>query len=410
MKTQSNFLERARALGHSEELLSQGIPVTSNITVKNVDELRKVIRIFNPDYGPQLAQQLFGNIPLSDPKTDGSAYGTLRRVNEFLYSDSELSPEDRARIKPNFPVQVATTSDPSYTISTPTIITTSGGAPWGTNNLNIGTLTFTQGGYISVYGVALNIVVDDIVRNGTSGGAMSDINILGVTGTNGATGGTGTTGATGSGGTKSSCTVAGSEPGDAGGPGGTGSAGNTGSPGGPGNTATPSYQASIKVTGTLTMGSGANPKFSVYTCSGTGGSGGQGGAGGQGGTGGSGADGANCECTGTNGGNAGNGGPGGTGGAGGNAGAAVNAAGNVVINIPQAYFALISSSSLVAPPGNFGNGGAPGAGGAPGGYGSSGKHSSSGNSGNTGTAGGTGSYGTASSVTGAPGLIQVNPF
>ncbi|ASU33540.1 hypothetical protein [Mucilaginibacter xinganensis] len=405
---QTSFRERAQQLGHSLELLDMGLSVTSTTKVQDVDQLRDVTRIFNPNYGPALTEKLFGNIPLTDAETDGSAYGTLRRVNEFLYGDAPLAASDRKRVAPSFPIQMETTSAQAYTLTGPTIISPTQPAPWG-NNQNIGVLTINDGAYLSVYQTAFNLITDGLVRIGSSGSTnLADINIFGATGTYGGTGSGGSVGATGSVGTNSSCTVSGSEPGDAGGPGGTGGTGGTGGPGGPGGTGLPSYQATITINGTVTVGN--NPQISIWTRSGTGGSGGVGGTGGQGGTGGNGANGANCECTGTNGGNAGNGGSGGTGGLGGNAGAATNASGNIVVNVPSAYAGLFTSASFVAPPGNYGTGGGAGSGGVAGSAGSSGKHSDGGNGGSKGATGSIGNNGNASTQSGTPATISISPF
>ena len=406
--TQTTFRERAQKLGHSLELLDRGMVVSSIINVKDIDQLRDITRIFHPNHGPELAEQLFGNIPLTDPETDGTAYGTLRRVNQFLYGDAPLSASDRKRIAPNFPTTVDTVSAESYTLTGPTIISPTVAPPWG-NNQNIGTLTINQGAYLSVYQLPFTLIADSIVRIGDNGNSnLADINIFGATGSAGGTGSYGSAGATGSGGTSSSCTVAGSEPGDAGGPGGTGSTGGTGGPGGPGGTGIPSYQATITINTSVTVGN--NPQISIWTRSGTGGSGGPGGTGGNGGQGGNGYNGANCECTGTNGGNAGNGGTGGTGGVGGTAGAAVNASGNIVVNVPTAYSALFTTASLVAPPGNYGPGGPAGSGGGAGSAGSAGKHSNGGSSGSSGGTGSIGNNGTPSSVSGTPATITISPF
>lgn len=406
--TQTTFRERAQRLGHSLELLDLGMTVSTTINVTDPDGLRDVTRIFNPNYGPELADALFGNIPLTDSETDGSAAGTLRRLNQFLYGDAPLSDSDRKRIAPSFPIGVQAVSAQDYTLTGPTVISPSSAAPWGSNQ-NIGVLTINQGAYLSVYQTPFTLVCDGLVRIGNNGVSnLADINIFGATGSSGGTGTVGNAGSTGSGGTSSSCTVAGSEPGDAGGPGGTGGSGGTGGPGGPGGTGIPSYQASITINGPVTVGS--NPQISVWSRSGTGGSGGTGGQGGVGGAGGNGYNGANCECTGTNGGNAGNGGTGGTGGQGGSAGAAINASGNVIISVPQAYASAFTTASLVAPPGNYGPGGSPGAGGGAGSAGSAGKHSNGGSSGTSGATGSIGNNGATSSVSGTPATITVSPF
>src|SRR5689334_4490210 len=401
----STFRERAQRLGHSLDLLDAGMTVTSTITVQNVDDLKTAVQmLLGPNQPADLADQLFGNIPMGDPDTDGTAEGTLRRVNQFIYGDTELHSKDRERIKHAFPMSVDATSAGPYTPTAPVIIDN----PVKPQLFNYGTVTLNQGIYINIYNTVITLFcMDKLVRVGNNGNSnIGDINIFGATGTSPGPGSPGPTGATGSGGTSSSCTVSGSEPGDAGGPGGTGGTGITGGPGDNGGTGRPSLQAIFNINDSITS---ASPVF-FLTRSGTGGSGAPGGKGGTGGRGGDGAAGANCECTGTNGGNAGSGGTGGTGGRGGDAGAAINAAGNIVVNLPKAYLNKVIKNELTAPAGNFREGRGPGAGGSPGSGGGAGKHSNGGGPGNSGVKGAIGNHGNSSSVTGTPGQIKFHVF
>lgn len=395
------FRERAQRLGHSLELLDKGIPVTSTATVDTPEQLREAIRLSNPFTGPELAKQLFGNIPLKSSSEDGSAAATLRRVNEYIYGNGVLSEQDRERIKYAFPMKLQATSIPVWTPTSPVSINN----PAQAQTYNVGTLTLNQGIYISVYQTVFTLCVDDVIRNGNNGNptAYGDINIYGMTGTTGTGGGPGTQGATGSLGSQSSCTVSGSEPGDPGGPGGTGGVGHTGGSGFPGGDGQPSYQATINFIKSITG------NIYIFSRSGTGGIGGPGGTGGRGGQGGNGRDGANCECTGTNGGNAGNGGDGGMGGTGGNGGNGKDRSADIVVNVISAYKQNVSGSTGAAPYGNYGLGGPGGPGGPPGSKGSGGKHSDDGSAGSNGITGATGAHGNPGTIQGKSATITINP-
>ena len=397
-----SFLERAKRLGHSVELLEQGIPVSSTITVETVEQLKAAVLQGNQFAGPDLAQQLFGAIPLTNENDDRTAAGTIRRVQQYLYTDAELGAGDRERIKSAFPMKLDAISIPKWTPTGPVKINN----PAQKQTYNVGTLTLNQGIYISVYSTSFVLCVDDVIRNGNNGNptAYGDINIYGMTGATGKNGDPGNTGATGSHGTGSSCTVSGSEPGANGGPGGTGGTGNTGTNGTDGSDGQPSYDATINITGSVTG------NLYIFSKSGTGGQGGQGGQGGRGGQGGDGADGANCECTGTNGGNAGNGGNGGMGGTAGNGGNGKTRQADIVVNVINTGIKNVSGSTMAAP---VGGAGLPGVGGNPGpagSKGSKGKHSDDGRSGSSGVTGSTGPSGKPGTTTGLSATITINPI
>jgi len=400
-----SFKERARLLGHSLELLEADVPITSFISVKDVDQLKEIItKLSDTANNPQLISQLFGNVPLTDPATDHTASGTIRRVNEFIYANAPLDPSDRERIKGAFPIQIQATSSPDYTPTAPVKIN----SPVTPVVYNYGTVTLNQGIYINFYNtIVTGFTCDNLIRNGNNGNPnIGDINILGATGSNGTGGPVGTNGNKGSTGSGGTCTVSGSEPGDNGGKGGTGSAGATGTAGNPGGPGLASQTAVFTINNSIVSNSGAAILF--FTRSGTGGSGGKGGTGGAGGAGGKGGDGANCECTGTSGGNGGAGGKGGNGGRGGDAGNATNQNGGISVTIPAAYASLVNKGSTLAPPGNFGLGGAFGTGGAAGGGSSGGKGHSGGSAGTTGSNGSAGSPGNASQTAGIAATITIN--
>lgn len=398
-----SFLERAERLGHSTELLKQGVSVTSIITVETVEQLKATILQGNQFASPELGQQLFGAIPLTDPDHDRTAAGTIRRVEQYIYSkDYELGDADRQRIKGAFPMKLEAISIPTWTPTGPVSINN----PAQKQTYNVGTLTLNQGIYINVYSTSFLLCVDNVIRNGNNGNptAYGDINIYGMTGATGKNGDPGNTGATGSAGTGSSCTVSGSEPGANGGPGGTGGTGLTGTNGIDGSDGQPSYDATINITGSVTG------NLYIFSKSGTGGQGGQGGQGGRGGQGGQGADGANCECTGTNGGNAGNGGNGGLGGTAGNGGNGKNRKADIVVNVINSGIKNVSGSTMAAPVGAAGQPGLGGNPGPAGGAGSAGKHSDGGGSGNSGVTGSTGGTAKSGTNTGLSATININPI
>ncbi|WPV64825.1 hypothetical protein [Chitinophaga sp. LS1] len=385
-----SFKERAERLGHSLELLEKGIPVTTFITVKDVDQLKEITNLFiDRENNPNIGAQLFGNVPLTDVQNDRTAAGTLRRVNEFIYGDAELHPADRERIKGAFPMQIQATSESNYTPTGPETFN----SPVIPLTFNYGTVTLNQGVYINFYNTVVNgFTMDTLVRNGDNGNSeIGDFNIFGTNGSKGS---------------KGTCTVSGSEPGDKGGNGGNGTAGATGGAGNPGGPGLASCQAIFTINNAITTSTGKPVVF--FTRSGTGGSGGNGGTGGNGGNGGKGGNGANCECTGTKGGNGGNGGSGGSGGRGGDAGNGVNCAGDITVMIPSAMASMVTKGSATAPPGNFGQGGAPGGGGAKGTGGDGGKGHGDGTNGTKGATGSQGNPGSASQVSGTPATITIN--
>ncbi|WP_162915574.1 hypothetical protein [Paraflavitalea soli] len=400
-----SFRERAERLGHSLELLDQGIPITSLITVKDVEQLKALTNVFaDRENNPDLCNQLFGNVPLTSVQDDRSAAGTLRRVNEYIYGDAELHPSDRERIKSAFPMQIQATSADPYTPTAPVKINN----PVTPQVFNYGTVTLNQGIYINFYNtVVTGFTMDTLIRNGTNGNPnIGDFNIFGATGSNGAVVTKGATGTNGGGGSGGTCTVSGSEPGDNGGPGGPGTPGATGSPGNPGGPGLASYSAVFTIN-TSVVSNSSHPVL-FFTRSGTGGSGSNGANGGVGGNGGNGGGGANCECTGTSGGNGGAGGPGGSGGRGGDAGNGVNSAGGIVLNVPTASANLVTTNGAIAPPGGFGQGGAPGAGGSGGTAGGGGKGHGGGTNGSKGATGSPGSPGSASQVSGTAATFTIN--
>ncbi len=406
MPTKLNFYQRAEKLGHSIERLKAGETIWSTITISDIDTLKLFLdEGLTPAECEKLAEELFGNIPVTDPEKDASAGGILRRVEGFLYGSMPLSDLDRERTKSLFPVTIdAISAQDPPPINTPQNLGTGGTMAY----VNYQTMTLENGGYFIIYNKPLTFAVDTLIRNGGGAGQFFDINIFGATGgagNPGSVGGTGGKGGDGSNGTCSSPGIAG----NSGGPGNTGTSGSTGSAGFTGLDGAPSMLANITITTSIT---GTAPVLTVATRSGTGGAGGPGGTGGVGGQGGKGGDGATCGCEGTNGGNGAPGGRGGVGGTGGAGGNGVDAAANITVTVPIGQLANAVGFTSTAPFGVGGTGGTGGVGGTGGagggGGGASGCPGHSGGSGSgqggSGARGGNGLNGT---IKGNPALIII---
>lgn len=400
-----DFYERAAKLGHSRSRLDAGETIRSTVTIPTIDALKEFLdEGRSPEGRKTLAEDLFGNLEVKDPKTDGTAKGILTRVQRFLYGNDPLDEADRRRTQSVFPMKVDAISAANATINTPQNLGTGGTMAY----VNYGTLTLESGGYFILYNKPLTFNVDTLIRNGGGTDEFYDINIYGATGSTGNTGGTGGVGGVGSGGGRGTCASPGVA-GNSGGPGGTGGTGSVGYTGDVGGAGMASEVAMITITTSI---EGSAPLLTVATRSGTGGVGGVGGRGGTGGTGGKGGDGESCGCEGTNGGNGGVGGRGGTGGAGGTGGNGVNANANISVTVPAGQLSNVQKFSWPAPPGSGGNpgGGGPGGGGGngggEGGSGSCPKHGG-GSGGGSGGQGNPGSHGNGGTVEGNPAEIIV---
>jgi hypothetical protein len=394
----STFYERAAKLGHSRELLEQGIAIQSRIIVENIEQLRELLNLDLSKQGrEQLVEQLFAGIPAPP---DDTAPGILENVGKYLYGNAELSKETRALIHTLFPMSITADSNPDETISTKYELKTNDPV----YIKNWGTLTLANGGCLIAYNKPIQISIDKLIRTGSPPAPFSDFNILGATGATGIIGGTGNTGGGGDKGRDGECSSGGvagrgGESGKTGGAGIVGGTGNTGSAG----------LASQSATITIRSFGSTGPIF-IATRSGTGGVGGVGGKGGRGGTGGGGGNGVTCACTGNGAGNGARGGTGGNGGAGGPGGNATNAAANVIVYAPSENISQIFPVSATVPSGAGGVGGAPGAGGAGGGGGSGGKYNGNGSGGSTGAIGATGATGAAGTQSGTPAQINIDPL
>lgn len=394
----STFYERAAQLGHSRELLEQGIAIQSRIIVENVEQLRELL---NPGLNKQgrekLVEELFAGIPTPGGET---AAGILEHVGKYLYGNADLSTTDRALIHTLFPMSITADSNPNETISTKYELKTND--PIYIKNW--GTLTLANGGCLIAYNKPIQISIDKLIRTGSPPTPFSDFNILGATGPTGTNAGAGNTGGGGDKGRDGECSSGGIA-GRGGESGKTGGAGIVGGTGGTGSAGLASQSATI----TINSFGSTGPIF-IATRSGTGGVGGIGGKGGRGGTGGKGGNGVTCACTGNGAGNGARGGTGGNGGVGGPGGNATGAAANVIVYAPSENISQIFPVSAPVPPGAGGAGGAPGGGGSGGGKGTGGKHNGNGSDGSAGATGATGATGTAATQSGAPAQINIEPL
>src|SRR5262249_24682950 len=163
MPTRLNFYERAAKLGHSIERLRAGEKIVSKISICDVDALKEFLDCgLMPVERQELAQDLFGDVPETDPKKDPTPEGILRRVEGFLYGNQDLSELDRKRIAPLFPMEVDATSIDKQTVNTPQNLGTGGTMAY----VNIHELTLENGGYYILYNKPLTFVVDTLIRNG----------------------------------------------------------------------------------------------------------------------------------------------------------------------------------------------------------------------------------------------------
>lgn len=393
-----NFWERAARLGHSIEDLKAGKAVTSEIIIENMEQFKTFVEMgMTPEEMKDLAQDLFGNIPPTDPKTDATESDIIRRVEGYLYGVAPLYPEDEERTEHIFPFTIGALSQETIVVDGPRDLGTGGTMA----EVNAGTIEFRDGGYYVCHNKALTFHVDTLIRNGGGTGTFYDINILGATGATGDPGSQPSEGGGGTAGKKGTC----KSPGIAGNNGETGSEGHTGvvgGQGGPGRDGSPSLGATITIKVEVT---GTKLPLRIYTRSGAGGPGGPGGKGAMGGPGGKGGDGETCGCAGTNGGIGGRGGSGGTGGTGGAGGNGVNASANIVVIVPEGQMDRVLGFTADALPGKGGTGGPGGDGGRGADGGAGGKHHSAGGRGGTGGGGTGGNRGPDSTKPGNPARI-----
>ena len=396
----TTFAERVikLGLGDPENWLCEEIDAV--IIIDTIDKLKEMLDLgYDQPAREAHVKALFAGVTQG---TDAES-ALLRRVHEFVFGTAELSADDRKQVESAFPLELGVIAAPDKTINSQWHLGKSTSPQW----IDVGTLTIQQGGYITIENTLLTFNVDTIIRNGNTGSDNADFNILGVAGAPGGTGSTPTAPGQAQNGNPGNCSSAGiaGSPGGNGSPGATGTIGGTG---GEGRDGLPSMPATININKGIQLGPNVS-QIIIKTMSGAGGAGGAGGTGTKGGKGGNGGNGVTCGCTGNAGGTGGQGGTGGPGGVGGPGGNAVDAAGNIVVNVPAAFYKQIVPVAVTAQPGAGGPPGAGGSGGDGGGASSGGKHNSGGSAGGSGSPGGEGQRGAAGTRTGKPAEINVQP-
>lgn len=392
------FAERAAKFGLGDPSTWPSGEIDALITVQSIDHLKDILDSGDdPDSRAAHVAALFSGIA-PDP-ADG---GLMQGVHHYVFGNDALSEEHRGAVEPAFPMQMRAIMAIDKTIDTQWDL----GQSAAPVSVTLGTLTMNQGGFVTIENtVLLGFTVDNLIRNGNAGNTPADFIIGGVTGTTGGAGSNPPAPGQAQSGNPGTCSSAGIA-GPGGGNGSTGAIGTVGGTGGQGGNGLPSMPATITIN---TSVGGTAAQVIVASKSGDGGAGGVGGNGSAGGQGGNGGNGVSCGCTGNSGGTGAQGGTGGAGGLGGPGGNGVDAAGNVMVNVPTAFFSKIVPLQLPAPPGAGGGPGTPGGGGAGGGGSSGGKHNSGGGGGGIGAGGGPGSQGPSGTQTGKAGLVQVQP-
>ncbi|WP_331768096.1 hypothetical protein [Embleya sp. NBC_00896] len=365
--------------GFPEGVEVRGEVRDTTVAVRDLEELQEVLGL-GGDNAERIHEALFSGIEDEDELS-----AVVRRVSAYLIGGDTLTDEDRAVIRPIFPLSVALLMGKSLTVNGPVDLSTPDGQP---KVVTFEDVTIEQGGYITCCGTPLIFTCASLTRVGNSGTDNADFNILGRPGQKPPTPTT---------------------PGAAGQPakGANGQSGTAGGKGAKGtNGVSASFSAASQVT-TITIGSVLKAEqLTVYTMSGAGGPGGDGGTGGLGQQGGIGGDSTASGCSDGDGRPGGNGGSGGDGGNAGDGGDGVDAAGNIVVRVPT-HDDLHKVLSLYAPAppglaGKPGQGGQGGAGGVGGQRHKGGKNGGDGGGGGQGAAGGQGAngkiYGKAASI------------
>jgi hypothetical protein len=394
------FEERVAKLGLGDPAHWLCEEIDALIIVEDIDGLKNAL-----DLGLDKTAREAHVKALFEGVTQGSdtESALLRRVHEFIFGNAELSADDRKLVESAFPLELGVIAAPDKTINSQWHL----GRSTSPQVVNVGTLTIEQGGYITIENTLLTFNVETIIRNGNTGSDNGDFNILGVAGGPGGTGTTPNAPGQAQNGNPGNCSSAGIA-GSPGGNGWTGATGTIGGTGGKGSDGLPSMPATININKGVQLGPNVS-QIIIKTMSGAGGAGGAGGTGTKGGKGGNGGNGVTCGCTGNAGGTGGQGGTGGPGGPGGPGGNAVDAAGNVVVNVPAAFYKLIVPVPITAQPGPGGPPGAGGSGGDGGGGSSGGKHNSGGSGGGSGSPGSEGTRGSDGTRTGKPAEVNVQP-
>lgn len=398
-----DLLDRLAALGVPADAAGPDGVLDTTVTVYNVDQLRDLLDPGFDEAGRRdHFDALFAGVGPQGGERDAESR-LVDRVAAHVFGAEELSDDDREAITPAFPLSVKVLGSPGpMTVSAPKDISTADGR---LSIVDVTDLTITQGGYFICRSTPLQFKCQTLTRTGDTGSSAGDFNILGTVGATPPTPPqppTPTQAPKGKDGECSSSGIAGTggQPGTAGEP------GTPGTPGGPGNPGSASQQATIIISEKLTA-----DRITIVTQSGPGGKGGDGGLGGQGQQGGNGGNGATCECTGNGGGPGNNGGKGGKGGKAGDGGSGVDAAGNIVVKVPQSGdVQKIITIPQPAPPGGPGTPGKGGPGGDGGTGGTAGKNNSAGGGGGNPGSGGDGDPGDYGKVTGKPATFDIRPL
>lgn len=390
-------------------------PLETKAVVYNAAQLRALLDLDLDTEGRQAHYTaLFDGTPSAPSAASADTAGTaaddggasiVHRLTAHVIGNGALSARDEAEIAPVFPLtmHVSAAAAP-LTVNSRYDLSTPDGSP---RIAVFSDVTLEPGGYFVCQNTPLTFTCTTLTKVGSGSSTVADFNILGRTPpappapASPPAAGQASPGAPGE---CSSVGIAG-HGGGTGSPGGIGTQGTGGTHGSPGLA---SLQATITITGALTVPAGV--QLTIFTQSGSGGNGGNGGQGGPGQQGGDGGNGVTCDCTGNAGGPGGNGGQGGPGGRAGDGGNGVSAAANISFYVPTTEDGLkVAQSSAPAPPGAPGTPGSGGAGGAGGGSSSGGKNNGGGGAGGSGSPGSVGGQGRPGTVTGDPALITVGP-
>jgi len=385
-----DYIEKAKLLGQNVDELTKKGTLTSEVTIKSLDDFKKVFASNISDENRKNFS--VANFAIAEP--------LMRNLTEHVYGERELTEEDNAFAEKLFPIRATVTSGHDITISTDKVY----GPTAAPVYINAGTLTF-DGGSITAVATVLNISADTLLIN-KSGSKPYTVGILGQTGNAGYTGqpiplysAPAPHGQDVSPPSPGVCTGA-----PNGGIGKNGSKGLSGNHGGSGQEGVTNAPAVFDI---RNFSDSSVIPFTVFTQSGGGGVGAAGGQGQGGQAGGRGGNGCDSGCEGTDGGQGGNGGDGGSGGSGGAGGNGV-AGTHILIKFPSAHKSMLVTLVKPASPGAGGTGGSGGNYGPAGVGGKGGKHSTNGSAGSPGNIGIMGVNGAPGAKVGAPGNITTH--
>lgn len=127
------FYARAAQLGHSrEELESQG-QKGSKVVVKDIDELRRLVRPADPKVATRRQAAI-------DHRTAGQQWSLSDHVESYIYGTKDLGTKQRELCGPSFPMEVlcVSVSDP-YTLPPGETVIGPSGPPvvWNYDTINV---------------------------------------------------------------------------------------------------------------------------------------------------------------------------------------------------------------------------------------------------------------------------------